>query len=79
MSKSAEPDFEATLAQIESTIHTLEDEQTSLVDALAAFEQGIKLTRQAQQTLLEAEQKVKLLVESQGEPTLVAFTDEITE
>jgi len=43
------------------------------------FEQGIKLTRQAQQTLLEAEQTVKLLLDEGGEPDPREFVEGKTE
>ncbi|MFB0950103.1 MAG: exodeoxyribonuclease VII small subunit [Halioglobus sp.] len=56
-------------------MRTLEDEQSSLEDSFNAFELGIKLIRQAQQTLIEAEQKVKLLLEDNGEPKVAPITD----
>ncbi len=67
MTKTKKLDLETTFAQLATTINKLEDETTSLQDSLNAFEHGIKLTRLAQQTLLEAEQKVKLLLEADGE------------
>ena len=73
MAKTKKLDIEATVAQLEATIQTLEDEQSSLEDSFNAFELGIKLIRQAQQTLIEAEQKVNLLLEDNGEPKLEAF------
>jgi len=79
MAKSTKLDLETTFSQLEATIDKLEDEQASLQESLTAFEQGIKLTRQAQQTLLEAEQKVKLLLEEGGEPKTRDFTDGSTE
>lgn len=39
----------------------------SLEASLAAFEAGVKLTRECQQALTEAEQKVSLLMEKNGE------------
>ena len=76
MAKTKKLDIEATVAKLETTIRILEDEQSSLEDSLNAFELGIKLIRQAQQTLIGAEQKVKLLLEDDGEPKAAAFTDE---
>ena len=75
MAKSTKLDLETTFSQLETTIDKLEDEQASLQESLNAFEQGIKLTRKAQQTLLEAEQKVKLLLEEAGEPETRDFSD----
>jgi exodeoxyribonuclease VII small subunit len=75
MTKTAKPDLETTFVQLETIINQLDDEQASIQESLAAFENGIKLTRQAQRTLEEAEQKVKLLLEKEGEPRPKDFTD----
>jgi len=79
MAKTPKLDFETTCAQLAATISMLEDEQASLLESLKAFEQGITLARQAQQTLLEAEQKVQLLLDNDGEPKSIAFDDGNTE
>lgn len=77
MAKSTKLDLEATFAQLETTIDKLEDETTSLQESLNTFEKGIGLTRQAQKTLQEAEQKVKLLLEVDAEPQSKDF-DEVS-
>ncbi|MDF3031626.1 MAG: xseB [Moraxellaceae bacterium] len=56
-------DFEKALAELEQQVHLLESGDLSLEDALKAFESGIRLTRECQQALSEAEQKVQLLLE----------------
>lgn len=56
-------DFEKALADLEARVHQLESGDLSLEDALKAFEEGISLTRDCQQALTEAEQKVQLLLE----------------
>ncbi len=56
-------DFEKALAELEARVHQLESGDLSLEDALKAFEEGIRLTRDCQQALTEAEQKVQLLLE----------------
>lgn len=56
-------DFEQALAELEKQVHLLESGELSLEDALKAFEAGIHLTRECQQALTEAEQKVQLLLE----------------
>lgn len=68
--------FESSLTQIESLIDTLEHNDTSLENSLSAFEKGIKLTRAAQKTLSEAEQKVQTLLEEGGEPAIQNFSEE---
>ena len=69
--------FNETLEAIEAIVEQLEDDETTLEGSLQAFEQGIALTKAAQQLLAEAEQKVQLLTESaEGEPELEDFDDE---
>lgn len=55
-------DFEQALAGLEQQVQRLESGDLSLEAALAAFEQGVQLTRQCQQALDQAEQKVQLLL-----------------
>ena len=60
--------FEAISEQLEEMISQLENSDSmSLEASLKAFETGIKLTRDAQQMLSEAEQKVQVLMERNGE------------
>ena len=58
--------FEESLAQLEALVEQMEDGDLSLEDSLKAFEKGIKLTRECQQALKQAEQKVQLLMEKNG-------------
>ena len=61
--------IETTLSKLEQILHRMESEEQPLEASLADFEEGIRLTRQAQNMLSEAEQKVQLLTEnSNGEP-----------
>jgi exodeoxyribonuclease VII small subunit len=55
-------DFEKTLAELEQQVHQLESGELSLEAALQAFESGVKLTRECQQALDQAEQKVNMLL-----------------
>lgn len=48
----------------------------SLEESLKSFEQGIKLTRECQQALQEAEQKVELLLQTSNGLERQAFHDE---
>ncbi|MHB1585850.1 MAG: exodeoxyribonuclease VII small subunit [Acidiferrobacteraceae bacterium] len=64
--KTAIPDFEAALAELERIVDRLESGQQTLEEALASFQRGIELTRVCQQGLKEAEQKVEQLVQEQG-------------
>ena len=62
--------FEQSLEQLESLVEALEDGDLPLEQALAHFEEGIALTRKCQSLLTDAEQKVRLLSEQAGEPTV---------
>lgn len=60
-------EFEHSLAELEQLVESMESGELSLEDSLTAFEKGVKLTRDCQTKLSEAEQKVELLMEKQGE------------
>lgn len=71
---SSSQDFAATVEQLESLVERLESGALSLEDSLSAFERGIRLTREAQQRLDEAELKVRALSEdTQGRPAMEPF------
>lgn len=61
-----ELDLEGALEKLELLVESLEQGDLSLEESLKAFEAGIKLTRQCQETLATAEQKVQLLIEQNG-------------
>ena len=65
--KKKNNDFEHSLAELEQLVESMESGDLSLEDSLSAFEKGVKLTRDCQTKLSEAEQKVELLMEKQGE------------
>jgi len=69
-------DFEKALLELETLVATMEKGDMSLEESLKAFECGIKLTRDCQLRLSEAEQKVQILVEQQGELQLTDFDSE---
>jgi exodeoxyribonuclease VII small subunit len=55
--------FEKSLTELENIIAKMEKGDLSLEESLKLFEQGVLLTKQLQQTLKEAEQKVETLLE----------------
>lgn len=63
--------FEASLAELGRLVEALESGQLSLEASLQAFEQGIKLTRECQTAITQAEQRVKTLLENNGSFELV--------
>lgn len=66
-------DLESTLGELEAIVVKMEAGDLSLEESLKAFEKGIKLTRDCQTRLTQAEQQVTKLIEEQGEITLVPF------
>ena len=64
----ATPDFEKALAELEKLVEQMEQGDISLEDSLKHFERGIALTRNCQDALKTAEQKVQILLKENGEP-----------
>ncbi|MBA4503373.1 exodeoxyribonuclease VII small subunit [Marinobacterium marinum] len=69
-------DFEQSLQQLEGLVEQLEQGDLPIEDALKAFEQGIRLTRDCQTILQQAEQKVQLLTEQDGAIHASDFPDQ---
>jgi len=74
-SKKNEFDFEKALKELESLVERMEAGDMSLEESLKYFERGIALTRSCQQALSEAEQKVQILLNEQGNESLTEFPD----
>ncbi|HWD34300.1 MULTISPECIES: exodeoxyribonuclease VII small subunit [Pseudomonas] len=77
--KKASIDFEQSLADLQALVERLENGELSLEDSLTAFEQGISLTRDCQSALVQAEQKVQVLLERDGELKAEPFDAEQAE
>jgi len=75
--KKNAPPFEQSLSELQTLVERLESGELPLEEALAAFEQGVKLTRECQEALAQAEQKVKMLLEQDGGLKEVAFTADL--
>lgn len=56
-------DFEKSLNELERLVRDLEQGELSLEQSLAAFERGVKLTRDCQLALKSAEQRIEQLVQ----------------
>ncbi|OHV08957.1 exodeoxyribonuclease VII small subunit [Kushneria phosphatilytica] len=70
-------DFAATLAELERLVEQLEGGELSLEASLGAFERGIRLTREAQTRLDQAELRVSRLLE-RSDATLEQAPDSAT-
>jgi exodeoxyribonuclease VII small subunit len=75
MVKKAVP-FEASLAELEQLVERMEQGNLPLEESLKLFERGVQLTRICQKALKDAEQKVQILLEDNGELTLKPFNDD---
>lgn len=74
------PNFEQTFAELEDLVLQMESGELELEQSLAAFEKGIKLTRDCQTALTKAEQKVQMLLQEHGELKSVDFdVDELVD
>jgi len=71
-----QPDFEASLKELETLVETMEKGDLSLEDSLGHFERGVQLSRTCQQALKEAEQKVDILMKKSGQDELAPFDSE---
>ena len=67
MNKKVEINFEKALEELESIDEDLESGDLSLENSLKSFEKGIKLARQCQDKLSQAELQVQKLIEEDGE------------
>ena len=62
MAKAKIKDFESTLKSLNAIVDTMEQGDLSLEESLKQFELGIKMTKECQLSLQQAEQKVKILL-----------------
>jgi exodeoxyribonuclease VII small subunit len=74
--KTTQVPFEKSLQELEQLVEHLEKGDIPLEDSLECFERGIQLTRACQKALQEAEQKVEILLQNQGNERLEPFSDE---
>ncbi|WP_459992843.1 exodeoxyribonuclease VII small subunit [Methylosoma difficile] len=76
MARKKTSTFEDSLAELEQLVSKLEQGDISLEESLKSFEHGVNLTRTCQKALQEAEQKIQILTEQNGNQSLESFTDE---
>ncbi|MCG9728752.1 exodeoxyribonuclease VII small subunit [Shewanella sp. Isolate13] len=65
--------FEDSLSELEKIVTDLEHGDIALDDALKQFERGIKLVRNSQSKLENAQQKVAVLMQEKGVDTLKPY------
>lgn len=68
--------FEASLEALEEIVQALEGGDLPLEKSLELFEEGIRLSRQCQERLSQAERRIEILLrDSQGRPVVNTFED----
>ena len=74
------PSFEETLQHLEEIVHLLEEGNLGLDEALARYEEGVRLLRQSYDLLRHAERRIELLsgVDAEGNPISRPFDDQAT-
>jgi len=66
--------FETSLEALEEIVHKLEQGDLPLEESLGLFEQGIRLSRECQERLSQAERRIEILLrDQQGRPTVAPF------
>ena len=71
--KNKKINFENTFTELEELVNQMEKGDLSLEDSLECFERGMSLTKDCQQALSEAEQKVKILLKKNKKNSLEIF------
>ena len=74
MSNPKEAGFEATIAELEVLVARMEAGDLPLDEALRSFERGVQLTRECQAALQAAQQRVQILTQRPGGPSVEDFS-----
>lgn len=70
------PDLEESLTEITQLIDKMEHGELTLEQSLAHFERGVTLVKHCQKVLVDAEQKVQILIQNNNQETLTPYRDE---
>ncbi|MBU2869275.1 exodeoxyribonuclease VII small subunit [Colwellia sp. E2M01] len=65
--------FEESLNELDTIVQSLEQGDLNLEESMALFERGLNLSQLSQVKLQTAEQKVKILLEKNGNAQLTDF------
>lgn len=69
--------FESSLDELERIVRDLEQGELPLEKSLELFEQGVKLSRECQERLNQAERRIEILMrDNQGRPAVRPFEPE---
>ena len=67
--------FEESLDELELIVDKLEQGDLPLEEAMQLFERGLNLSKHSQSKLSDAEQKIQILMEKNGQPALKDFSE----
>ena len=59
--------FESQIENLEKIVAELENGELSLDESVSKFEEGIKISKECNKTLEEAEKKITILINNDGE------------
>ena len=77
MSSPKPKSFESSLEELERIVRELEHGELPLEKSLELFEQGVKLSRECQDRLNQAERRIEILMrDNQGRPAVRPFDPE---
>lgn len=68
--------FEESLSELDTIVNNLEQGELGLEESMVLFERGLNLSKISQEKLHAAEQKVKILLEKNGQSQLLDFDNE---
>lgn len=71
-----EDNFETKMEELEKIVGELEKGDLSLEDSLKKFESGIKISKECNKLLEDAEQRITIILENDGELKEENFTVE---
>ncbi len=74
--EAPQKNFESSLDALEKIVRELEDGDLPLEKSLELFEQGVRLSRECQERLNQAERRIEILLrDSEGRPAVSAFEE----
>ena len=77
MSNAKPRNFETSLEELERIVRELEQGELTLEKSLELFEQGVKLSRECQERLNQAERRIEILMrDNQGRAIVRPFDPE---
>lgn len=69
--------FEEQMEELEKIVTELENGELNLDDSVAKFEEGIKISKECNQMLEDAQKRITILLNQNGEMTETTFNTEV--